>query len=99
MGFVGFVCVPWERDSRGLGLFWLSSVHVNLHHYSYHHIDAKVIMPNLAETWRFTSLYGYSRAKDKIFTWDLMRTLYYHQSMSTLPWLVVGDFNEILCNA
>lgn len=40
-------------------------------------------------------MYGFARAEDNVFTWDLMRTLGYH---SNLPWLVVGDFNEILCN-
>lgn len=31
----------------------------------------------------------------KIHTWDLLHTL---GRQTSLPWLVVGDFNEILCN-
>lgn len=95
MGFAGCVCVPMERNSRGLGVFWSYSLQVNLRHYSYHHIDAEVLVPNMAESWHFTCLYGYARAEDKIHTWNLMRTL---GRQSPLPWLVVGDVNEVLCS-
>lgn len=33
---------------------------------------------------------------DRIQTWNLLRSL---ASQASLPWLVTGDFNEILCNA
>lgn len=95
MGFVGCVCVPWGRDSRGLGLFWSGSKQVNLKHYSYHHIDVEVVQPDMNDPWRIMGVYGYACAEDKALTWELTLAL---GQQSSLPWLMVGDFNEIICN-
>jgi hypothetical protein len=41
----------------------------------------------------FETLYGEPRWEDKYKTWDKLRELY---NGLNLPWVVIGDFNEIL---
>lgn len=96
LGFHGCICSPWLPKSRGLALFWLNDVPVRLRHYSTNHIDIEVGLLGSAETWRFTGIYGFASNGDRVRTWDLMRTL---AAQSSLPWLVAGDFNEILSNS
>lgn len=44
--------------------------------------------------WRFTGFYGDPKVSNKIHSWNLLRRL---NDLSTLPWVVGGDFNEIVC--
>jgi hypothetical protein len=46
-------------------------------------------------SWRFTGIYGEPKWDQKHVTWKALRTLHGQISM---PWLVLGDFNEILYN-
>jgi hypothetical protein len=56
------------------------------------YIDVKIVEgPN--KTWRFTGIYGEPRWEDKYKTWDRIREL---KNNSSLPWIILGDFNEIL---
>ncbi|XP_073362313.1 uncharacterized protein [Aegilops tauschii subsp. strangulata] len=43
--------------------------------------------------WRFTGMYGEPRAEKKYLTWKLLRILH---NEASLPWLCLGDFNEVL---
>ncbi|XP_019178334.1 PREDICTED: uncharacterized protein LOC109173550 [Ipomoea nil] len=43
--------------------------------------------------WRLTGFYGYSDRGRRRESWQLLRTL---SSLSTLPWVVMGDYNDIL---
>jgi hypothetical protein len=43
--------------------------------------------------WRFTDFYGESKWADKHMSWDRLREL---RGVSTMPWAVMGDMNEIL---
>jgi hypothetical protein len=42
--------------------------------------------------WSLTGIYGEPRWQDKYKTWDKLRELKGHNN---LPWVVIGDFNEI----
>ena len=61
--------------------------------YSKFHIDVKVNGETMEDSWRFTGFYGHFQTHKRGETWDLLRVL--HDQMA-LPWLCVGDFNEIL---
>ncbi|KAA3477739.1 reverse transcriptase [Gossypium australe] len=61
--------------------------------YSKSHIDAVVEEEDGAKTWRFTGFYGEPVEQNRRTLWELLRGL---QNGNNLPWLVVGDFNEIL---
>jgi hypothetical protein len=57
-----------------------------------YYIDVEVVEDN-GSRWRFTGIYGESKTSEKDNTWKLLRTL---SAQSNLPWLCMGDFNEIL---
>ncbi|KAL6195401.1 hypothetical protein ACLB2K_031020 [Fragaria x ananassa] len=44
--------------------------------------------------WRFTGIYGIAARGGRNHTWNLIRSL--AASVSNLPWLMAGDFNEIM---
>ena len=45
------------------------------------------------EEWRFTGFYGWPETQNRHLSWQLLKTL---ASQPTLPWMCMGDFNEIL---
>jgi hypothetical protein len=78
--------------SGGLILFWRNPVHIQVKDKSIFFIDVVVGAPG-DEPWRFTGFYGEPRWEDKHLSWGYIRSLYQH---NRLPWMVGGDFNEIL---
>ncbi|GAU36460.1 hypothetical protein TSUD_166260 [Trifolium subterraneum] len=46
-------------------------------------------------SWRLTGFYGYPENERRRDSWDLLRTL---SQDNTLPWCIMGDFNDILSN-
>ena len=87
-----FWIVPQVNKTRCLALFWKKSVHIEVTSSSPNHIDT-IVGRNPESQWRFTGIYGFVEAARKPETWSRIRSL--HRSAS-LPWLCVGDFNEIL---
>ncbi|XVF31569.1 hypothetical protein REPUB_Repub17cG0001900 [Reevesia pubescens] len=71
---------------------WMEDVHVSILSYSSWHIDVEIKMENSA-SWRFTGFYGHPVTHKRKDTWLLLRLL---NERSNLPWLIVGDFNELL---
>ena len=55
------------------------------------HIDV-VVDQGMDDTWRITSSYGNHDSASQEDSWSLLRDLSYHFS---LPWVCIGDFNEI----
>ena len=43
--------------------------------------------------WRFTGFYGYPAWNEKYLSWADLRQLHSH---ADYPWIVIGDFNEII---
>lgn len=66
---------------------------VALNSYSDNHIDVIIGEASDPNRWRFTGVYGHPKAEDRHRTWSLLKTLY---PRCSLPWLLGGDFNEIL---
>ncbi|XP_024178126.1 uncharacterized protein LOC112184065 [Rosa chinensis] len=62
----------------------------------YNHIDVKTGVTRSREEFRFTGIYNFAHPSDRFPTWNLLRSL---AAQSSPPWLVAGDFNEILSNA
>lgn len=74
----------------GLGLLWNVESMVVLNSFSSNHIDVNV---GEVDVWRFTGIYGFPEDTLKWKMWRLMERL---AVGCGLPWLCVGDFNEIL---
>ncbi|XP_062014223.1 uncharacterized protein LOC133730693 [Rosa rugosa] len=96
LGFKGGFCVPHENDSQGLALLWSDETHVDIRTYSPNHIDAEVGKPG-TDLWRFTGIYGVAARDGRNRTWSLIETL--AAQPCSLPWLMAGDFNEVMSNA
>ena len=71
---------------------WKKSMHIEVISSSPNHIDT-IVGSNPETQWRFTGIYGFAEVARNPETLSLIRFL--HHSVS-LPWLCVGDFNEIL---
>ncbi|XP_012857002.1 PREDICTED: uncharacterized protein LOC105976270 [Erythranthe guttata] len=82
-------------NSGGLILFWQKEVEVDLISYSNNHIDAEVLDKNHNSKWRVTGFYGFPEISRRHESWAILRQLRNHRN---LPWVVGGDYNEILSN-
>lgn len=87
-------CRGFEGMAGGLALMCRKDVDVSLLSFSLKHIDAEVVLPGKNIKWRFTGFYVFPEQL-RYHSWDLLRTL---SSRSVLPWVVGGDFNEIMSN-
>lgn len=76
-------------------MFWQGGIDVTIRNTSKNHIDMEIKNVDGGQ-WRFTGIYGESRAELKHETWSLLRDLYAQHAVNPLPWLCAGDFNEIL---
>jgi hypothetical protein len=54
-----------------------------------------VVVDSGAINWRFIGLYGEPEWSPKDVTWDALHSI---RGDGSIPWLVMGDFNEILFN-
>ncbi|XP_019164501.1 PREDICTED: uncharacterized protein LOC109160652 [Ipomoea nil] len=93
LGFEGLFVVDADRHKGGLALLWSKAVDLTVMGYSNNHIDCYVSLDVGSPTWRFTGYYGYPKRQHRRSAWQFMRQL---AAQSMLPWLVMGDFNDLL---
>ena len=86
------VCVDRTGMGGGLALLWDSEWGVKLKTLSKSHIDV-IVTEKDGVSWILTGIYGHPEKLKHIKAWNLKRLL--HQQV-TLPWICIGDFNEIL---
>ena len=84
--------VKSRNKGGGLCLFWQGLVNARIQSFSESHIDV-IINETLSDAWRLTGFYGAPETQRRDESWDLLRRL---KAQSTLPWVCMGDFNEIL---
>lgn len=91
-GFSRCYTVGSNGRSGGLAIYWNDDLLLELIHYSQYHIDM-IVKKNGEEPWRLTNIYGEATVSERQKTWDLLRFL---RSESELPWVCIGDYNEVL---
>ena len=91
LGMQGCIAIDSSPSCTGLAIIWNNKTTIDLLSYSDHHID--VIIHFCQLQFHFSGVHGFAETTNKYKTWQLMDTL---QSASSLPWLLGGDFNEIL---
>lgn len=80
------------NSGRGLALFWKSDFAVDMQSFSANHSDV-IINHVVDDALRFTGFYGKPETTNRENSWSLLRSLC---QRSSLPWVCLGDFNEIL---
>jgi len=80
--------------SRGLAILWKHPFTCNLINFSQNFINMEVTHPQFPK-WSFTCFYGFPKNERRRASWDLLRTL---AQDNTLPWGIMGDFNDLLSN-
>jgi hypothetical protein len=95
IGLKNAIGVDSEGQGGGLVLFWHENLEVVLLGKSSRFIDVHVKVVELNLWARITFVYGEPRVENRHLMWETLRRL---RSVSDLPWLVVGDFNETMCS-
>lgn len=90
LGFNYCFAVDCSGRSGGLALLWNPNLNLTIQSYSKYHIDAIV---KTDKKIRVTLFYGHPRVDRRKESWDLLKKL---NSLDSMPWAVLGDFNEIL---
>ena len=84
--------VPSVRRSGGLALLWKESLLVEVQTFSPRHIDVIITEDAGKKKWRFIGFYGYPETNKREESWSLLVNL---STRCELPWVCMGDFNEI----
>lgn len=63
--------------------------------FSKYHIDVS-FNSNMSGLCRFTGFYGEPLAHPRQGGWNMLREL---NNSSSLPWMIMGDCNEVLCSS
>ncbi|KAL9687890.1 hypothetical protein QQ045_032298 [Rhodiola kirilowii] len=91
LGFHNYFLVGCRGRSGGLAILWMDSIDIRLLSFSRNHID--VVVKEHKE-FRLTLFYGEPTVSNGVLGSSLLRRL--GEDMG-LPWVVVGDFNEVVC--
>ena len=80
-------------NNGGLALFWKDGVTLDVQSYAYDQIDAWIDGGSGIGWWHLTGFYGNPKMERRLESWAKLKFL---KNSSSLPWLVIGDFNEII---
>lgn len=95
VGFSGFFVVDNVGHRGGLALMWNDMAQVDIKSFSNQHIDTEVSLDGGTTVWRFTGFYGIADRSKRRDSWRLLKNLASHNDK---PWVVMGDFNDLLSN-
>jgi len=93
LGFAGCFVVDPVGRSGGLALLWREVGALEIYNFSLRHINATIMDVSGQPLWKLTGFYGHPVCGQRASLWELIHHL---KSFSPLPWMCVGDFNEIL---
>ena len=84
--------VPSVCRSGGLALLWKDSLLVEVQTFFPRHIDVIIAEDEGEKKWHFARFYGHPETSKRVESWSLLVNL---STRSELPWVCMGDFNEI----
>ncbi|XP_060961152.1 uncharacterized protein LOC133031663 [Cannabis sativa] len=85
--------VPRIGLSGGFLFLWKSNVNVTIINYGQNFVDCYLAFDD-GFSCHFSGFYGAPVVSQRKFTWELLTKL--KDSAPLMPWLVMGDFNEII---
>lgn len=91
-GLVNGIDVDSDGRSGGLSLGWRSELNVTLRSYLRRHIVVLIVGDSDGHSWRCTGFYRAPKEARREESGRLLCTL---NDCLSVPWLVIGDFNEI----
>lgn len=92
MRYEGCFSIECVGHKGGLGVLWRSKDVAQVDGFSKWHVDLLVILKD-EMPYRMTLFYGYADRNERHKSWSLLRQL---AASSALPWVILGDFNELL---
>ncbi|XP_074352031.1 uncharacterized protein LOC141691191 [Apium graveolens] len=92
LGFVHNFAVDCVGRGGGLAVMCKNTVVCNIGSSSLNHIDVEILRDTVPH-WRLMCFYGMPERDHIRESWDFIRHL---SSISSLPWCIVGDFNDML---
>jgi len=92
LGFDNAFAVSSSGRSGGLGIFWNNAIKMEILPYSQYHIGVTVTEA-AGEPWRLTYVCGEAQTSERFKTWNMLKHI---KSSNALPWVCIGDFNEVL---
>jgi hypothetical protein len=92
LGFNNCFAVSSSGRSGSFGIFWNNAIKVEILPYYQYHIDTIISSIDMAP-WRLTCVYGEAQVSERYKTWDMLKFI---KSSTNLPWMCIGDFNEVL---
>ena len=92
LNFQAVMVVPSDSQSGGLGLFWKAECDLHIQTFFPNHIDAHIRFADKSP-WRIKGFYGRPEGHQKHESWRILRHLH---ARASLPWVCIGDYNEIL---
>ena len=95
IGLENGLFVPCVGRKGGLAMLWARDIDLKIKRYSLNHIDAIINNTENNYKWRLTGFYGHPETHRRYESWHLLAFL---NNQLHLPWLCLGDFNEILSN-
>ena len=84
--------VARPNQGGGLALLWKEEIKMDVQTSSDNHIDAVVDL-GMDDAWQIMAFYGNPDFANQEDSWSLLRDL---SRRFSLPWVYIGDFNEIL---
>ena len=96
LGYPQGLAISSIGQSGGLALLWKPETKVAIQGFSRWHIDAHITCAITDATWRLTGFYGQLDTNKREETWSILESL---GRTNQLPWLCIGDYNEILSHS
>lgn len=94
--FERLITVETIGKGGGLALLWKDNKEVEVLNFSLRHISAKITLLGSDFQWKMTGFYEHPNRLYRDASWQLLT---YLASVDSLPWLCLGDFNEVVTNS